>query len=54
MAYANSLTEAREDAILLDKIAEWSNFKPDASRIQPQLHFRMKLLIEGLCGEVSA
>jgi len=54
MASSNRLTEARDDAILLGKIAGWSNFKPDAFRIQPQLHFRKELPLEGLCGEVSA
>ena len=54
MAFSNGLTEARDDAILLDTIADRSNFKPDASRILPQLHFRKKLPLEGLCGEVSA
>jgi len=54
MAFSNRLTEARDDAILLDTIAERSNFKPDASRILPQLYFHIKSSLEGLCGEVSA
>jgi len=40
MAFSNGLTEARDDAILLDTIADRSNFKPDASRILPLLYFR--------------
>jgi len=35
MAVSNGLTEARDDAILLDTTAEQSNFKPDAFRIPP-------------------
>ena len=51
---SDGLTEARDDAILLGKIAERSNLKPDVARILPQLHLREKLPLEGLCGEVSA
>ena len=54
MVSSNRLTEARDDAILLGKTAEWSIVKPDASRILPQLHFCKKLPLVGLCGEVSA
>ncbi len=46
--FSNCLTEARDDAILLDTIAERSNFKPDAFRILSQFHFRIMLPIEGL------